>query len=206
LAAARGPAGAGASPAPSAAREAAAKGAPVVAAEARAWRAGHEREILAEFEALLALPNVASDSAGIERNAAAIRGMLERRGCAVRLLRLPGAPPLVVGDVGARKGARTIGFYAHYDGQPADTASWKGLPWTPVLRDPRARATLGDGPLDPESRLYARSAGDDKAPIVAMLAALDALRAKRRTPAFGLRLVFEGEEEAGSPHLGSYLE
>jgi acetylornithine deacetylase/succinyl-diaminopimelate desuccinylase-like protein len=186
----------------------AAERATAVARDARAWRVAHEQGILAEFAALLALPNVASDSAGIERNAAKIRAMLERRGVAVRLLRLPGAPPIVVGDVAAPRRGRTIGFYAHYDGQPADTASWSGLPWTPVLRDPQGReaALEGGGPIDPESRLYARSSGDDKAPIIAMLAALDALRAGKRKPAFGLRFVFEGEEEAGSPHLGAYLE
>ena len=179
-----------------------------VAEGARAHRATHERQILAEFAELLAIPNVARDSANIERNAAMIRKMLERRGVAVRLLRLPGAPPIVVGDFGPARAARTVGFYAHYDGQPADTASWDGLPWTPVLRDPRGieQSIGGSGPIDPESRLYARSAGDDKVPIVAMLAALDALRAGGRKPAFRMRFVFEGEEEVGSPHLAAYLE
>jgi acetylornithine deacetylase/succinyl-diaminopimelate desuccinylase-like protein len=191
--------------APPAARRAAA-----AAAEARAWRARHEGEILAEFTALLALPNVASDTANIERNAATIRAMLERRGVTVRVLRVPGAPPLVIGDLAAKRGARTLAFYAHYDGQPADTASWNGLPWTPVLRDPAGREiALAAGPggdPDPESRIWARSAGDDKAPIIAMLAALDAMREKKRQPEFALRFVFEGEEEAGSPHLADYLE
>lgn len=187
---------------------AAAERARAVAQDTRAWRVRHEREILSEFAALLALPNVAKDSVHIERNAAAIVAMLERRGVAVRRLRLPDAPPLVVGDVAPPRDGRTIGFYAHYDGQPADTASWNGLPWTPVLRDPQGleRAIEDPAPIDPESRLWARSSGDDKAPIVAMLAALDALRASGRKPAFGLRFVFEGEEEAGSPHLGAYLE
>lgn len=174
---------------------------------ARAWRLSHERDVLAEFAGLLAIPNLASDSANIERNAARIAGMLRARGVAVRLLRVPGAPPLVVGDLPAPGASRTIAFYAHYDGQPTDSASWNGLPWTPVLRDPdgRPRPIDGGDPLDPESRLYARSAGDDKAPIVAMLAALDALRAANRAPRCGLKFVFEGEEEAGSPHLGAYL-
>ena len=190
-----------------AAAPAAAKRAQVVAAGARAWRAGHEREILTEFAALLEIPNVARDSAHIERNAAAIQAMLERRGVIVRVLRLPGAPPIVVGDLPARRPARTIAFYAHYDGQPADTASWNGLPWTPVLRDPdgRERPIAGAGPVEPEARLYARSSGDDKAPIIAMCVALDALGASGQAPTFGLRFVFEGEEEAGSPHLGEYL-
>jgi len=59
--------------------------------------------------------------------------------------------------------------------------------------------------IDPEWRLFARAVSDDKAPMVAMLAALDALRAANIKPAFNLRFVFEGEEEAGSPNLAQYL-
>src|SRR6185295_1780408 len=61
------------------------------------------------------------------------------------------------------------------------------------------------GPLDPEWRIYARSASDDKAPIVALLAALDALRASGRQPSANIKLFLEGEEEAGSPHLTEIL-
>jgi len=187
------------------AREHAASATPATAAAraARAWRTAHERAILSEFAALLAIPNVARDRANIERNVEMLRGMLERRGLAVQVLREADAPPVLVADLPGPKGARTLAFYAHYDGQPTDTLSWRGLPWTPVLRDRAGRDVPldGSGPLDPESRLYARSAGDDKAPIIAMLAALDALRAQRKSPAFHLRLVLEGEEEAGSPHL-----
>jgi acetylornithine deacetylase/succinyl-diaminopimelate desuccinylase-like protein len=175
---------------------------------ARAWREAHERAILTEFSELLALPNVAGDTAGIARNVAALQRLLERRGLAVQVLRQGAAPPLVVADLAAAKpGARTVAVYAHYDGQPADTLSWHGLPWTPLLRDAAGHdlSLAGDAPLDPRSRLYARSAGDDKAPIIAMLVALDALREAKRAPAFHLKLVFEGEEEAGSPHLAAYL-
>ena len=180
----------------------------LLAQSARTWRQSHERAILAEFANLLALPNVARDTPNIERNVAVLRGMLERRGLQVQVLRDGTAPPLLVADLSSpSKTARTIAFYAHYDGQPTDTLSWRGLPWTPVLRDAAGRdlPLTGDAPLDPESRLYARSAADDKAPILAMLVALDALHAANRSPSFHLRLVFEGEEEAGSTHLGEYM-
>ena len=175
--------------------------------EARAWRQAHERAILEEFAHFLALPNVASDRAGIAANVDTLRALLARRGLAVRVLRQGDAPPIVVGDLAGPKGARTVAFYAHYDGQPTDTLSWRGLPWTPVLRSASGAdlQLTGAGPLDPESRLHARSAGDDKAAIIAMLVALDALRAAGTQPAFHLRLVFEGEEEAGSPHLAKYM-
>lgn len=172
-----------------------------------AWRAQHEREILQEFSELLALPNVASDHPNIERNALAIRAMLEKRGLTTQLLALGEAPPIVIGDLATPGAKRTIAFYAHYDGQPVDPAKWKSDPWKPVMRDRAGREVEWEKAktIDPEWRLYARSAGDDKAPIIGMLAALDALQASGTKPSINLRFVFEGEEEAGSPHLAQYL-
>lgn len=161
---------------------------------ARDWRVGHEKEIVSELTALVAIPNLASDQANIERNASAIAEAFTRRGASVKVLRVEGAPPLVVASLPSNSTKRTISFYAHYDGQPVDAAQWTSPPWEPVLR--------GTGP---EARLYGRSSSDDKAPIVAMLAALDALRAGGVPPSVNLKFVFEGEEEAGSPHLASYI-
>ncbi len=47
---------------------------------------------------------------------------------------------------------------------------------------------------------------DDKAGVVVILSAIDALRSLHRQPTDSLKVVFEGEEEAGSPHLGAILE
>jgi acetylornithine deacetylase/succinyl-diaminopimelate desuccinylase-like protein len=163
--------------------------------------------LVEELARFASLPNVASDSAGIRRNAAALVEMMARRGIRARLLE-NGGPPLVFGEVRVPGARTTLLLYAHYDGQPADPARWAGGdPWRPVLRDAplerggRVVPLPAGRPLDPEWRLYARSASDDKAPIVAMLAALDALRATGRAPRVNLKFLFEGEEEAGSPHL-----
>src|SRR5438270_4040791 len=166
------------------------------------------RAILTEFSDFLAIPNLASDAPNIARNAAAIRAMFEKRGVTMRLLTLDNAPPIVVVDVPSRGAKKTIAFYAHYDGQPVDPKQWQTPPWTPVMRDAAGNDVdwRNAKTIDPEWRLYARSSGDDKAPIIAMAAALDALRKEKRTPNVNLRFVFEGEEEAGSPHLGAYLE
>jgi acetylornithine deacetylase/succinyl-diaminopimelate desuccinylase-like protein len=61
-------------------------------------------------------------------------------------------------------------------------------------------------PIDPEWRLYARGAGDDKAPLPAIFGALDALAAAGSRPTSNLRFLYEGEEEAGSDHLDEYIE
>ena len=173
----------------------------------RFWRTKHEHEIIAEFAEMLAIPNLASDAQNIQRNADAIRRMCEKRGFAARLLTMEGAPPLVVADLAAPNAKRTIAFYAHYDGQPVDPSQWKSDPWKPVMRDRDGKDVdwRNAKSIDPEWRLFARAAGDDKAAIIAMLAAIDALHDQGRKPAINTRFFFEGEEEAGSPHLGQYL-
>jgi acetylornithine deacetylase/succinyl-diaminopimelate desuccinylase-like protein len=104
--------------------------------------------------------------------------------------------------------SRTILFYCHYDGQPADPAAWTGHdPWDPILRDGPLNAGgrviewPAAGPYDNDWRIYARSASDDKAPIVALMAALDGLRAAGIQPGANLKFLFEGDEEIGSPNL-----
>jgi len=178
----------------------------------RAYRSAHEAAIVRELADLLAIPNVASDSANIERNAEAISRALERRGVRAERLAVPGAPPAVYGELAAPGARRTVVFYAHYDGQPVTPADWSGDPWKPVLRDRPPRdgglaipASAPPARIDPEWRIYARSASDDKAPIVGLLAALDALRAAGRGPSVNVKFFFEGEEEAGSPHLADIL-
>lgn len=158
---------------------------------ARAYVSAHEREIVAELSDFAAIPNLAADRENIERNAAAVVKMFARRGIDMRLLRVEGAPPLVVGTWKGPRATETIAFYAHYDGQPVDPSQWATPPWQPAVK--------GD-------RIYGRSVSDDKAPIVAMLAAVDALKEAHLTPSVNALFVFEGEEEAGSTHLAEYLK
>jgi acetylornithine deacetylase/succinyl-diaminopimelate desuccinylase-like protein len=183
---------------------------PTAAAEAaRTWRQAHEQRIVDGFAELLSIPNVASDAANIRRNAEHIAGLLRPRGFDVRLLEADGAPPVVFAERPSAGADRTLMIYAHYDGQPVDPAEWASNPWTPVLRD--GPVELGgqpvpmQAPFDPEFRLFARSAGDDKAPIIALAAALDALDAAGIAPSVNLKLFLDGEEEAGSPHLARVL-
>jgi acetylornithine deacetylase/succinyl-diaminopimelate desuccinylase-like protein len=178
-----------------------------VGKQTRAWRTQHEREILAEFAELVAIPNVNGDQPNIARNVKAIRAMLEKRGLTTQLLTIEGASPVVVADLKVPASHRTIAFYAHYDGQPVDASKWTSDPWKPVMRDANGKEVdwRHAKAIDPEWRLYARSSGDDKLPIIGMLAALDALHSAGMKPSVNLRFVLEGEEEAGSPHLADYL-
>ncbi len=165
----------------------------------------------ASFWASLALPNLARDSDGIRRNAAAVSALFEKRGVRTRLLEVPGAPPAVYGEIPTPGAARTVIFYAHYDGQPLDPKEWATPPWEPVIRDRpldkdgRVIALPAAGKIDPEWRIYARSASDDKAPLAAITTALDALKAAHIPLRSNIKFIFEGEEEGGSPHLAQII-
>lgn len=179
-----------------------------------AYFAAHEQAIVQELRDLLALPNVASNPDDIRRNAQALVLMFERRGIAARILETPNAPVSVYAEINTPGATRTLLFYAHFDGQPVEPLeAWATPPFEPTLRAGRLeeggaiipwdRATY---PLPDEARIYGRSASDDKSPIVAMLVAIDALRAANMPLSANLRFFLEGEEEAGSPNLARTLE
>lgn len=179
-----------------------------------AWRRAHEREILDEAFALLAIPNVASDTANIARNVVFLTQAFSKRGVTLTALRAPtGGSPALFGELRAPGATRTVVFYAHYDGQPVASGGWDGDPFTPELRryansvaTDRVALPERGATVDPEVRIRARSASDDKGPIMAMLAALDAMKATRNAASVNVKFFLEGEEEAGSEHLGDLLK
>jgi len=181
----------------------------------REFRRANEHQILHEFTALLSIPNVASDTENIRKNAALIVEMMKQRGLNPRLLEgaTPDTPPAVYGEWKAPGAQRTILVYAHYDGQPTDPKQWTGtLPWQPVFRTAAIEAggqitpgpTAGT-PINPDWRIYARSASDDKAGVMAILTAFSALKDKGIPLTSNVKFFFEGEEEAGSPHLAEII-
>ena len=179
----------------------------------RDYRRANERQIIKEFTTLLAIPNVAADTENIRKNAALIVEMMKQRGLNPRLLEVPNSPPAVYGEWTTPGAQRTILVYAHYDGQPTDPRQWTGtLPWEPVFRSGAIEeggefVTLAQtGDINPRYRIYARSASDDKAGVMAILTAFSALKEKGVALTSNVKFFFEGEEEAGSPHLGEIID
>jgi acetylornithine deacetylase/succinyl-diaminopimelate desuccinylase-like protein len=182
-------------------------------AAARSYRDANGAAILAEFVELLALPNVSRHLDDVARVADHVMAMLAARGVEARVVTRAGGGPVVVGRYDVAGATTTVGFYAHYDGQPVDQTDWQVEPFKPTLFSgpvdgdgTEVPLPLGDERIDPEWRLYGRSASDDKAPIIAICAALDAMRDAGLTPGANLLFLFEGEEEIGSPHLPRYLD
>jgi len=182
----------------------------------RDYRKSHEHSIIKEFFELLSIPNVSHDHKNIRKNAAFIKKMMEKRGIQTQVLETPGNP-VVYGELTTKKAKGTLLFYVHYDGQPVDPSKWiDSQPFTPVLRPGKLEAgknTPKPMPLPPagkhfheEWRIYARSASDDKAPLIALLTAIDAIKTSGMPLKNNLKFILDGEEEAGSPNLRFFLE
>nr|WP_139720642.1 dipeptidase [Serinicoccus chungangensis] len=147
--------------------------------------------VRSDLEALTRIPSVSLDSFDqrhVEDSAAATADLLRAEGLEVRVVR-EGGRPAVIGHLPAPPGAPTVLLYAHHDVQPpGDDADWD----TPVF----SPTQVGD-------RLYARGVADDKAGIMAHVAAL---RAHGGRPPVGVTVFVEGEEEVGSDSLPRILE
>lgn len=185
---------------------------PGIRSDVDAWVSAHQRSVIGELTDLLAIPNIAADGPNIARNVEVLRAMLGRRGFRTEALATAGNP-LVYGELAVPGATRTLLFYAHYDGQPVDPKGWKQPnPFVPILRDGRMENGAREVPdlaarttFDADWRLYGRSSSDDKSPIVALCAALDALKAIGHAPTSNVHVVLDGEEEAGSPSMNAAI-
>jgi acetylornithine deacetylase/succinyl-diaminopimelate desuccinylase-like protein len=134
------------------------------------------------------LPAHAED---VRRAAHYLAGILEAAGLQDVAVQDTEGHPVVTAFGPGAPGAPVILVYGHYDVQPADPiAAWTHDPFDPVVRD---------------GRLYGRGASDDKTPLLqAVEAARRWMAAQGRLPV-GVRFLFEGEEEIGSPSLPGWL-
>lgn len=146
--------------------------------------------VRADLERLVALPGIAFpgfDHDQVERSAEATAELLRGCGLAVRIVRA-GGQPAVIGQRPAPPGAPTVLLYAHHDVQPTgDLGRWDTDPFTATERD---------------GRLYGRGTADDKAGVMAHVAALRALGDDLPV---GVVVFVEGEEEFGSESLERLL-
>ena len=157
---------------------------------------------VATLKELVAIPGIAwpsFDRAPLERSAGAVAGLLRAAGVEdVQILACnkpdgTAGGPAVVARRQAAEGKPTVLLYAHHDVQPAgDEGLWDTSPFTAVEKD---------------GRLYGRGAADDKAGIMAHVAAYAAAAEVLGSGlGLGVTFFFEGEEEAGSPTFRPFLE
>jgi acetylornithine deacetylase/succinyl-diaminopimelate desuccinylase-like protein len=177
------------------------------------YRLAHEAAIIGQIDTLTRFRSVAADPAGIAAAAQWLKAALKQRGFEVSELSTgEGTPPAVFGSLIIPNAKRTVLFYAHYDGQPVTPSQWSSDPFAPVMRDYAMSEAAREvdwrkatSPFNPEWRLFGRAVSDDKASIAAFLSAFDALQATHTQPSVNIKVLWEGEEEAGSAHLSHAL-
>ena len=180
------------------------------------YREKNEASIYSDFISFLKIPNVATDTVNIRKNAEFLVQFMNARGISdVQLLEADdkNVPPVVYGAIKVPGATETVIFYAHYDGQPVNPALWaNGLhPFQPQLVSGRideegSIQTSVNFPVNDNWRTYARGASDDKAGVMAILNAFTAIKESGLKFPYNIKFFFEGEEEQGSTHLHQILD
>jgi len=172
------------------------------------WSLDYLPPALNELKEFLALPNNAKFPDHIQKNLDWLETSFRKRDFKTRTIPTQSSP-LLLAQRNASKPSKTVLFYMHFDGQPVDPSQWnQDSPYNPVVKKRNELGTwekvtweIGNENWDPELRIFARSASDDKSPIIALLAAIDILDREKIEIPFNIKVILDSEEEIGSPNL-----
>jgi acetylornithine deacetylase/succinyl-diaminopimelate desuccinylase-like protein len=157
----------------------------------------HQSEIVDELSSWIKIASVAGDQEhliDVVRSARWLAGTLREIGFPTVEIWSENEAPAVYAEWCAVPSAPTILVYSHHDVRVSKDEQWKETgPHQPVVRD---------------GYLYGRGASDAKGQVLAHLWSIRAHLAAsgRSVPAVNLKLLVEGEEETGSPHLLQLLK
>jgi len=158
------------------------------------WVEENRDRHFSELVEFLRIPSISSSSehrTDVARAAGFLEAEMRRLGMDARVFPTEGHPVVYGEWMGAGQGKPTVLVYGHYDVQPVDPLPlWKSPPFEPEVRD---------------GALYARGAVDDKGQVWLHLKAFEAWRSAGGPPV-NVKMIFEGEEEVGSVHLGAFLD
>jgi acetylornithine deacetylase/succinyl-diaminopimelate desuccinylase-like protein len=157
----------------------------------------NQTDALTRLFALLAIPSVSADPTRFDACESAADWLaqeLQALGFEASKRATDGRPMVVGRAKAKRRDAPHVLFYGHYDVQPPDPLDlWASPPFEP---------RLVDDPLG--QRIVARGAADDKGQLMTFLEACRAFRETGGLPC-DVSVLFEGEEETGSPSLPAFL-
>jgi len=163
---------------------------------------------LLELKELVGIPNNGLSKTDIQKNINWLRMAFEDRGFQTKSLSNKGNPLLFAEKV-VDNNLPTVLFYMHLDGQPVDPNKWaQDNPYDAVLKAKEAGGSWEiipwesvDNGVNPNWRIFGRSAADDKGPIIGFLNSIDILKQEGKSPAFNVKIILDSEEEIGSKYL-----
>lgn len=163
---------------------------------------------LLELKELVSIPNNGLSKDDIQKNIDWLTKAFENRGFQTKPLANKGNPLLFAEKV-IDKSLPTVLFYMHLDGQPVDPSKWaQDNPYQAVLKEKDETGAWNiipwesiDKKVDPNWRIFGRSAADDKGPIIGFLNSVDLLKQAGKSPAFNVKIILDSEEEMGSKYL-----
>ncbi len=166
-----------------------------------------------ELRAFLSIPNNALIEEHVENNLRFLELAFEKRRFSTQRLPSTSRTAFFAERI-VQKSLPTVLVYMHFDGQPVDARQWNQAdPYQPVLKRPLADGSYETvdwqtitNTLPDEYRVFARSASDDKSPIIMFLAALDALQSAGLEPSFNLKVILDPEEEQGSKSMPEVID
>ncbi len=163
---------------------------------ALAYADAHRATFLDELKDLLRIPSISTlpqHKKDIKKAARFLAETLEDLGLdKVKVIKTSGHP-LVYGEWTHATGKPTVLLYGHYDVQPTDSET----PWSQP--DPFEPVIRGEN-------IYARGAVDDKGQIYAALMALRSLARTGDGYPVNIKVLIEGEEEAGGESIAAYVK
>lgn len=146
---------------------------------------------VSKLRSLCGVPSVSAHGTSLQEAAEELRAIMVEVGLHAKVVKVPGGPDALYGELGVEGAERTLLIYNHYDVQPPD-------PLEEWISDPFA-ADVRDG------YIFARGVADNKGAIVSRLGALKAILDAGLLPSANLKYFVEGEEEVGSPNLPKFI-
>ena len=173
---------------------------------------GNVESAISLYREFLSLPNDALKPADIERLVAWLENAFGERGFHTQRIPTAGSPALYA-ERRHDSAAKTVLVYLQADGQPVDPSAWaQPDPFVPVLKaqdgqgnwQPISWDAVAEG-IDPDWRVFARSAADSKGPMTQFMVAVELLDQLDAGPSYNLKVIIDTEEELGSPNLADAI-
>ena len=182
----------------------------ITAAQLRSMASASAPEAIALYREFLALPNDAIYPEQITAVNTWMRSAFEKRDFTTQLLRTNGSPSLYAERLSANA-EKTVLIYLQADGQPVDRSAWhQPDPYAAVLKQQDDDGSwqiigwdLAQAGLNPDWRIFARSAADSKGPMTQFMMAVQLLTEIKPDLGYNLKVLIDTEEELGSPNLAA---